>query len=151
MTVQNFSTGHFRNVVASKVESSLDVLCELVRIPSVSWDGFDPATVGQSYDSAQDIQTGKVGVVHPQTQEMILNELTPIDCIFEAQREFPFARNFMSSSEANQEKMASIFYSIYTANMLKRRHELKNNFMLVSLSIIANIALCVFSVKNNIM
>ena len=48
MTVQNFSTEHFRSVVASKVESSLDVLCELVRIPSVSWDGFDPATVERS-------------------------------------------------------------------------------------------------------
>ena len=99
--------------------STMDVFCH-------AW--FDPATVGHSYDSAQSTQNGNVGVVHPQTQELILNELKPVDCIFEAQREFPFARNFVAPPEANQEKMASIFYSIYTANMLKRKYELKNNF-----------------------
>ena len=99
--------------------STMDVFCH-------AW--FDPATVGQPYDSAQSTQNGKVGVVHPQTQELILDGLKPVDCIFEAQREFPFARNFISGPEADQEKMASIFYSIYTANMLKRRYELKNNF-----------------------
>jgi len=54
--------------------------------------------------------------------------LNPKDYLFEPQKEFPFARIFASPPEANQERMASIFYSIYTANMLKKRYELLNGF-----------------------
>ena len=88
---------------------------------------FDPNTIGQPYDSAQSHQQGRVGLVHPQTQEMLLG-LNPKDYIFEPQKEFPFARLFASPPEADQERMASIFYSIYTANMLKKRYELKHGF-----------------------
>ena len=88
---------------------------------------FDPNTIGQPYDSAQSHQQGRVGLVHPQTQEMLLG-LNPKDYIFEPQKEFPFARLFASPPEADQERMASIFYSIYTANMLKKRYELEHGF-----------------------
>lgn len=88
---------------------------------------FDPATVGQSYDSAQNNQQGRVGIVHPQTKELLM-ELNPKDYLFEPQREFAYARNFKQLPEANQEKMASIFYSIYAANMLKKKYELLNGF-----------------------
>ena len=98
---------------------SMDVFCH-------AW--FDPSTVGQTYDSAQDSQQGRVGIVHPQTKELLLETLKPVDYIFEPQREFPFTRNFRSLPEANQERMASIFYSIYTANLLKKKHELLNGF-----------------------
>lgn len=87
----------------------------------------DPLMVGQPYDSAQSHQQGRVGLVHPQTEEMLLG-LNPKDYLFEPQKEFPFARIFASPPEANQERMASIFYSIYTANMLKKRYELLNGF-----------------------
>lgn len=90
-----------------------------------SW--FDPATIGQPYDSAQAHQQGRVGLVHPQTEELLLS-LNPKDYLFEPQREFPFAQWFTSPPEANQERMVSIFYSIYTANMLKCRYELLNGF-----------------------
>jgi len=88
---------------------------------------YDPSTIGTAYDSAQAHQQGRVGVVHPQTEELLLG-LNPKDYLFEPQKEFPFAKAFTSSPEANQERMASIFYSIYTANMLKRKYELLNNF-----------------------
>jgi len=88
---------------------------------------FDPSTIGQPYDSAQAQQQGRVGLVHPQTEEMLLG-LNPKDYLFEPQKEFPFTKFFPSPPEANQERMASIFYSIYTANMLKKRHELLNGF-----------------------
>ena len=88
---------------------------------------FDPSTIGQPYDSAQSHQQGRVGLVHSQTQEMLLG-LNPKDYIFEPQKEFPFARLFASPPEADQERMTSIFYSIYTANMLKRKYELEHNF-----------------------
>ena len=88
---------------------------------------FDSSTIGQPYDSAQAQQQGRVGLVHPQTEEMLLG-LNPKDYLFEPQKEFPFTRIFASPPEANQERMASIFYSIYTANMLKKRYELLNGF-----------------------
>jgi len=87
----------------------------------------DPLMIGQPYDSAQSHQQGRVGLVHPQTEEMLLG-LNPKDYLFESQKEFPFTRLFVSPPEANQERMASIFYSIYTANMLKKRYELLNGF-----------------------
>ena len=54
MTVQNFSTDHFRAAVAGKIPAALDALCELVRIPSVSWDGFDPSNVQRSAESVKE-------------------------------------------------------------------------------------------------
>jgi hypothetical protein len=89
---------------------------------------FDENTIGQPYDSAQNSQTSKVGVVHPQTRELLLDELKPVDYIIESQKEFPWTQTFTSLPEANQETMASIFYSVYTANLLKRKYELLNDF-----------------------
>ena len=97
---------------------NMDVFCH-------AW--FDPSTVGQPYDSAQASQQGRVGLVHPQTEELLMT-LNPIDYLFEPQRQFKFTQNFVSSPEANQDRMASIFYSIYTSNMLKKRYELLNGF-----------------------
>jgi len=42
---------------------------------------FDPNTIGQPYDSAQAHQQGRVGLVHPQTEEMLLS-LNPKDYIW---------------------------------------------------------------------
>jgi len=89
---------------------------------------FDPSTIGQPYNSAQGSQQGRVGIVHPQTKELLLETLKPVDYIIEPQKEFSFARNFGSLPEANQEIVASVFYSIYMANLLKKRHELINEF-----------------------
>ena len=88
---------------------------------------YDPDTIGQPYDSAQSSTLGHVGFVHPRTEELLLS-LNPKDYIMEPQKEFPFARRFASRPDANQEKMVSIFYSIYMANLLKKRHELLNDF-----------------------
>lgn len=88
---------------------------------------FDPDTIGQPYDSAQAHQQGRVGLVHPQTEELLLS-LNPKEHLFEPQKDFLFARQFISPPEANQERMASIFYSIYTANMLKKKYELEHGF-----------------------
>ena len=86
---------------------------------------FDPDTIGQPYDSAQAHQQGRVGLVHPQTEELLLS-LNPKEHLFEPQKDFLFARQFISPPEANQERMASIFYSMYTANMLKKKYELSH-------------------------
>lgn len=99
--------------------SNMDIFCH-------TW--FDAATIGQPFDSAQSHQTGTVGKVHPQTKELILG-LNPVECYMEPQRQFPFARQFKSLPEANQERMASMFYSIYTANMMKRKYELEHDFI----------------------
>lgn len=99
--------------------SNMDVFCHV-------W--FDENTIGQPYDSAQYVQAGRVGKVHPETKEIILNELNPVECMFETPRQFPYTRNFRSIDNADQNKMASIFYSIYTANMLKRKYEYLNDF-----------------------
>lgn len=88
---------------------------------------YDPSTVGQAYDSAQSSQQGRVGIVHPDTETILLG-LNPVDYTIEPQKEFIFARNFKQLPEASQEQMASIFYSMYMANMLKKRYELLNNF-----------------------
>jgi hypothetical protein len=90
---------------------------------------YDPSQNGQPYSSAQAVQNGKVGVVHPQTKELLLNTLKPKDYIIEPQREFPFTNEFISYPEANQNQMASIFYSIYMANLLKRKYERLNGFL----------------------
>jgi hypothetical protein len=89
---------------------------------------FDPDTVGTAYDSAQSNQLGKVGIVHPDTEQLLLETLKPVDYIFEPQRTFPFTQRFRELPDANQDRMASIFYSIYMANLLKRKHELLNDF-----------------------
>jgi len=89
---------------------------------------FDPDTIGQPYDSAQSNNLGKVGKVHPDTERLLLETLHPIDYIMEPQRVFPFTQNFRHLSDANQDRMASIFYSMYMANLLKRKHELRNGF-----------------------
>ncbi len=48
MTDHDRSTDALRELVASKTPAALETLKELVRIPSVSWDGFDPAHVQAS-------------------------------------------------------------------------------------------------------
>lgn len=98
---------------------NMDVFCH-------TW--FDENDIGKAYETAQLSQYGKVGTVHPQTKELLLDTLKPIDYIIEPQKEFPFAREFRSSQDALQEQMASIFYSIYMSNLLKRKHELLNDF-----------------------
>lgn len=89
---------------------------------------FHPETIGAPYTSAQKSQQNKVGVVHPKTQELLLETLKPVDCIIEGQKEFPFARDFRHVPDANQEQIASIFYSMYMANLLKRKHEKLHKF-----------------------
>jgi hypothetical protein len=89
---------------------------------------FDSSMIGKPYDSAQPAQDGKVGIAHEKTEELLLDDLRPVDYIIESQKYFEWADKLRGLPDANQQKMASIFYSMYTANLIKRHYELANNF-----------------------
>lgn len=48
MTDHSRSTDEIREHIAAQLPSAIETLKDLVRIPSVSWDGFDPAEVERS-------------------------------------------------------------------------------------------------------
>ena len=89
----------------------------------------DESLVGQHYDSAQPPQNGKVGSVKEGTEEILVERLRPTAYVLEPQREFPEAHTLRAHPNANQEKLLSMFYSMYTANDLKKQYEEKNNFI----------------------
>ena len=89
---------------------------------------FDPNDIGKSYGSAQPHQDNHVGYVKEDTDSILLDNFKPKKYIIEPQREFPFARTFKSHPTARQEVMASIFYTMYKANELKKEYEKENNF-----------------------
>lgn len=89
---------------------------------------FDEEEAGQNFVSAQPGQNGKVGIVHPDTEDILLNVLNPTDIIVEPPAEFTFADDLKQAPTAVQRNLASMFYSLYIADVLRRRHERKHDF-----------------------
>lgn len=90
---------------------------------------FDPEKIGKPYGSAQPKQDGGMcGFIKEKTDEILLDSYKPKKYVIEPQKEFPHARAFKSAPTAKQEVMASIFYSIYKSNELKKEYEFENNF-----------------------
>lgn len=89
----------------------------------------DEKDVGKSYSSAQPSQNGRVGIVKQNTESLLLKGFQPKKWLIEPQKRFPKTWLFKSDPTANQEFLASNFYSVYMANELKIQHEKENNFI----------------------
>lgn len=89
---------------------------------------FNPNNIGKNYGSAQPAQDSKVGYIKEGTDKILLEQLNPKKYIIEPQKAFPFAKKLKSAPTARQEIMASIFYSMYKSNELKKKYEEENSF-----------------------
>ena len=90
---------------------------------------FNPSSIGLPWDSAQPSLDNANGLVLPNTKELLLS-LNPKDYIIEEQVDFSeYTKGFKDHPTARQDKLASNFYSVYTANSLKSKYEKSNNFV----------------------
>ena len=89
---------------------------------------YDPLDVGNPYGSAQPLQDNRVGTVQNDTDKILLETFKPKRSIIEPQRAFPFTEKFKSAPTARQEVIASIFYTMWKANELKKEYESENDF-----------------------
>ena len=84
---------------------------------------FNPENAGQPFTGAQPAQANIIGKVHPNTPEILLEQLKPRLYIIEPQRKFDWAKNLKQASSAVQEQLASMFYSMWVANSLRKQFE----------------------------
>lgn len=89
---------------------------------------FDNALIGKPFDSAQPVQSEKIGIWHEQTVNL-LNELKPKKIILEPPKTFLEFNDLENLPDAIQTRLASAFYSAFTCNDLKKRYEEENNFL----------------------
>lgn len=89
----------------------------------------DESQVGHLYNSTQSSQNGRVGFVKAGTAEYLSELFKPVKTIVEPQRDFsvPYGQ-LRAHHTANQEILASQFYSEYMANQLKCQYEKENDF-----------------------
>ena len=87
---------------------------------------FNENLIGQPFDSAQQSQNYKMGMWDQNTHEYI-NNLSPRDSFYESPKTFDEFSNLTLSPEANQSKLASLFYSMWMANEMKRKYEKTTN------------------------
>lgn len=91
---------------------------------------FDPSTAGKPYDSAQPAQSGKVGIVHPLTDQLLETYFEPQDHILEPNQIFTFADDLVQAPSAIQRNLANMFYSMYMADVLRRRSGIRYDTVL---------------------
>jgi hypothetical protein len=90
---------------------------------------YHPSCDNKPFDSAQPAQEdGRLGKWKPNTDKIILETLNPKKYIFESPNEFDDYKDLPGQPSAIQNKMVSIFYSIWKANELKKQFEEENNF-----------------------
>jgi hypothetical protein len=90
---------------------------------------YHPDYDNKPFDSAQPAQEdGRLGKWKPNTDKIILETLNPKKYIFESPNEFDEYKDLPGQPSAIQNKMVSIFYSIWKANELKKQFEEENNF-----------------------
>jgi len=113
---------------------SIDLIKENVIEPNSITDVFlhawhNEEDAGKFYNSAQPHQNGRVGRIKQNTESMLLNGFQPKKWIIEPQKRFPETWGMKADPTANQELLASSFYSVYQANELKSQYEKENNFV----------------------
>ena len=86
---------------------------------------YDETLIGKPFDSAQKLQDKKMGVWKTNTPELI-HSLKPKDLWFEYPQEFKEFHSLTLTDDASQSKMASLFYSIWQANEMKKNYEKVN-------------------------
>lgn len=92
-----------------------------------SW--YDPATVGESWDTSQPWNYGLMGAQLKHADKFLVNFFKPINHIIEPQINFDWASSYKSGANAVQSSIVSMYYSIWKANELKKEHEQANNFI----------------------
>jgi len=87
---------------------------------------FDESLIDQVFDSAQINQQHKMGRYSKNTHS-IIEKLNPEDIYFEQPRNFSEYSKLTTELNAQQDKLASMFYSMWVSNQMKNCYESKNN------------------------
>ena len=91
-----------------------------------SW--FDENNKNIEFDSSQSYLNFKVGKQNENTLQLF-NDLFPKKIKLEKPKNFEELSHLPDLPTAKQTKLASMFYSIYEANQLKKQYEQENNFI----------------------
>lgn len=89
---------------------------------------FNPDKVGERFLGAQPRQAHMIGREHPETSKLLEDGYMPKKAIIEPQRDFSWANSLRQSPTAVQEHLASMFYSMWMANELKKEYEISHGF-----------------------
>ncbi len=93
-----------------------------------SW--YDSDEVGNFFDSAQESQKSMVGKISVDSDKLLINYYKPKKFIIEPQKNFDkYTKKLKTSTNAKQNILCSLFYSMYMANNLKKDYEIQNNFI----------------------
>jgi hypothetical protein len=103
------------NIINPNKDCNFDIFCHY-------W--FDEKLINTPFDSAQERQNFKLGVWDSRTHDLI-NKLNPKDICCEKPKKFEEFNPLTLTPDAQQPKLASLFYSLWFANEMKKFYEIK--------------------------
>lgn len=103
---------------SNETEYEIDLFCH-------AW--FSPTLAGESCSSSIRGQENRVGYYHPQTEQLI-SSLNPTGVLIQEPQLFEFADQLEQANTCIQSEIASMYYSVYMSNELKKRYEKLHNF-----------------------
>jgi hypothetical protein len=113
------------------VEKGVDSFCKNILenndVDVFIHNWYDKKDKNKKFDSSQFYLDSKVGYQSEKT-ESILNSLSPKKIILEQPKNFEEFSHLADLPTAKQTKLASMFYSMYRCNQLKKEYEHENGF-----------------------
>ncbi len=109
---------------------AVDSVLEPNNVDSVfvhSW--FCPTVTNQSFGTAQPWQAGTLGGYNPDTPSILTSKLKPKKILLERPHDFKQFAHLPGPEQAVQSHLASMYYSAWQANELKKEYEKTNNIV----------------------